>query len=166
MTMDAKLEIKSILINNWDSTATSYGQVPPIRSGWFERETNHPAIAVTSKDEGPTGGDTGFYAMSGAGNGGVQKISGTVTIDCVAGTANELRGAGPNGEDLNPKQLREEMHQHAAQILVNQQTNTDLLFVSPGESQEIEEQTSSSDPGDVLYRTQLRAKYQYERRPQ
>lgn len=164
---DAKIQLRDLLISEWDPSATSLGKAPPIHTGrWAERKTI-PCVALHGKDEGPDGGGaTGYTAMSGSGGGGVQTISGAVTIDCVAGAWTHLEGAGPNGEDLVPKKLREELYQHASQIIVDHHYQTDLWSAAPGSSDEI---VSTDDGGDGdperVYITQFTADYLYERRP-
>lgn len=165
---DAKLELKALLINNWDPNATSLGTAPKIHTGWYDRNGDIPCVTLTAKSEGPvSSGETQYYAMHGAGKGGVQLISGAVTIDCVAGAYEDLKGAGSNGEDLNPKQLRQEMYEHVAQLILDNQQNTNLQVIAPGEAREIEDNTNTgSDGPPVVFRAQLRAQYVYERAPQ
>lgn len=161
------LEIQHILRTYWEAGETVYGQVPSITTGEYRRgDTRPPAVTITGADEGPlAGSNTGYMSMDGAGGGGIQKISGAVSVNCVAGSYDDLEGAGPSGQNLNPKQLREQLYQHAAQLLVDHQENTDLEMIAPGDAHHIEEAFGSGDGVSHEFRIQFRARYLYERRP-
>lgn len=163
--VNAKTEIKGVLVRNWDPNATSYGETPPIKTVSYDRDDPLPCLVLDSKDEGPVAGSqTPFYAMDGDGGGGVLLIDGAVTVECVAGAAEDLEGDGPNGGNINPDQLRDELYRHAADVLTTHQDATDLMFVAPGEATEIVDRGGESGALDV-FRTQFRARYQYQRRP-
>lgn len=163
-----ELAIQSILRTHWDPSATSYDGTPTINTGEYRRnDTTVPLIAITGGSEGPVaaGPETGYTAMDGSGGGGLQRISGAVTVDCVAGSYDDLVGAGPNGEDLNPKQLRWDLYSHAAQLLVDYQDETAFSSISPGDGDKIE--SGEEEDAGVVYTfsIQFRARYLYERRP-
>lgn len=162
-----ELEIQAVLRNNWDPTATVYGEQPAINTGEYRRsDETLPAISITGGDEGPiNAGTTNYSAMDGTGKGGIQRIGGAVTVDCVAGGYDDLEGAGPNGEDLNPKRLRWELYRHAAQLLVDHQENTYFKTVSPGDGNKMESAQDTADDVSYTFSVQFRAHYEYERRP-
>lgn len=163
-----ELAIQDILRTHWDPSATVYGQVPTINTGEYRRgDSTVPVIAITGGDEGPIGGgpESGYAAMDGSGAGGIQRVGGAVTVDCVAGTYDDLSSAGPNGEALNPKQLRRELYDHAAQLLVDHQHDTAFKTISPGDATAIEFAEEEEDNVSKTFTMQFRARYSYERRP-
>lgn len=163
--VNAKTEIKGVLVRNWDPNATSYGETPPIKTVSYDRDDPLPCLTLTAKDEGPVAGSqTPFYAMAGDGGGGVLLIDGAVTVECVAGAVEDLEGEASDGSDINPDKLRDELYQHAADLMTTYQDSTDLLFVAPGEATEIVDRSEQSAGLDV-FRTQFRVRYQYQRRP-
>lgn len=164
-----ELAFQSILRSHWDPSETGYDGVPVINTGEYRRnDTPVPLISITGGSEGPVlaGPETGYTAIDGSGRGGIQRISGAVTIDCVAGSYDDLVGAGPNGEDLNPKQLRWEMYAHATQLLVNYQDDTAFTSIAPGDGDKIEAAEDQDDGVTYTFSIQFRARYTYERRPE
>lgn len=163
-----ELEIQKVLRSNWDPAATVYGKQPTIDTGDYRSsDATVPVISITGGNEGPIQGSpsSGYSAMDGGGAGGIQQISGAVTVDCVAGSYDDLAGAGPNGEDLHPKRLRWEMYSHATQLLVDHQHNTALMSISPGDGDKIETAQEEEDGVTYTFSIQFRARYLYERRP-
>lgn len=162
-----ELIIQSILRQHWDVSETSLTAPPTINTGEYRRgDMPVPAITITGGDEGPIAGvQTGYSAMDGAGGGGIQRLSGAVTVDCVAGSYDDLVRAGPSNTALNPKQIRWELYQHAAQLMVDHQQDTQLDTIAPGESNKIEAAHGSGDNVTYEFSVQFRARYAYERRP-
>lgn len=161
-----ELQIQSVLRQHWDATKTSYDGVPTINTGEYRRgDMPVPAITITGGDEGPIeSGPTGYSAMDGAGGGGMQRVGGAVTVDCVAGGYDDLVTAGEMGTALNPKQLRWELYSHAAQLLMDYQEETRLKSISPGDGTKIAE-AHGDDNASYSFRIQFRARYLYDRHP-
>lgn len=164
---DAKLELRNLLINNWDPAATDYDGTPAIHTGVYDRDGDIPCVALSAKDEGPEAGGTGYSAMAGggAGGGGVQEISGAITVDCVAGTYGDLESAGTNGSQVNPKKLAEQMYQHVSGLVVQHYQTTALQYMAPGDADELVESVGTDNGPIHVFRTQLRVRYGYTRRP-
>lgn len=162
-----ELEIQSLLRQHWDEAATSYDGVPTINTGEYQRgDMDLPAITITGGDEGPVEqGATGYSAIHGDGGGGIQEIGGAVTVDCVAGGYDDLRGVGVGGANINPKGLRWELYSHVAQLIVNHQEETWLKSIAPGTGTKIAEAHGSGDNVSYSFRIQLRARYTYDRYP-
>lgn len=162
-----ELEFQSVLRQHWSNDSISLSEPPRITTGEYRRgDTPLPIITIIGGNEGPqVGSDTGYSAMDGSGLGALQRVGGAVTIDCVAGTYDDLVQAGESGIALNPKQVRWELYDHAAQLLVDYQHETGLKTVSPGEANSITESVGSGDNVTYEFRTQFRARYQYDRRP-
>lgn len=160
--------MQSILRQHWNVAETSLASPPVINTGEYRRgDMPVPAITISGGDEGPlVGSQTGYTAMDGAGGGGLQHITGAVTVDCVAGSYDDLVTAGPSGVALNPKQIRWELYQHAAQLMVNYQHATELSNIAPGEANKIQEAHGSGDNVTHEFRVQFRARYGYDRRPE
>lgn len=160
---DAKIEVKDLLIDKWDATATDLGKNPSIYTGRYDRSKGIPAVALSSKSEGPVnGGGTGFSGMTPGGN--QQTIRGSVVVDAAAGSWEDLEGAAADGSDVSPKKLREQLYQHAAQICVDHTLSTSFRYLSPQKADEIEDNTGSGDDGrPVEYRTRFRVRYEYTR---
>lgn len=166
--VDATLTVLEVLRDNWDPTAVADrngGQVladqPPIHSGTYDRNGPKPAVAVHSKDEGPTsGGETGLYGHAPSGL-GMQLIAGALSIDFVAGSRAECENVGPDGESKNPKQVREAMAAHGARLLLANQRGTALRTLAPGDAREIED----TQEGPTSFRIQQRVRYTYTRQP-
>lgn len=162
--VNAKTEIKGVLVRNWDPAATVYGETPDIKTVAYDRDDPLPCITLTSKNEGPVGSETGYYALDPDGGGGIQMVDGAVTVECVAGAAEDLEGEASDGSDINPDRLREELYQHAANLLTTHQDATGLRYIAAGEATEIVDVSDESAGLDV-FRTQFRARYRYQRRP-
>lgn len=162
-----ELEIQAVLRTQWQDGATAYGDAPEIKTGEYRRgDTPVPVIAISGGEEGPISGpETGYSAIDGAGGGGMQRMNGGLSLDCVAGTYDDLAGAGPNGEDLNPKQVRWQLYSHAAQLVVDNQEATALKNVSPGEATRIRESHGEGDEVSMEFRIRFRVMYNYDRRP-
>lgn len=161
------MEIQAVLRRNWQDSATVYGATPTIDTGEYRRgDESLPAIVITGGEEGPISGpDTGYSAIDGDGGGGMQRMNGGLTVECVAGTYDDLEDAGPSGESLNPKELRWELYSHMAQLLVDHQEATALKNISPGEATRIAEGHGSGDDEVIEFRIRCRVMYNYDRRP-
>lgn len=162
-----ELQIQALLRTTWEKDATVLGEQPEIDTGSYDHSVDEaPKIAITEGDEGPIGGgDTGYTAANGAGKGGTQRVGGARTVDCVAGSVDDLRGAGPDGEDLHPQQLRWDLYHHTTQLLVDGQLETDMMWVAPGEAQQIAQEYEDSGAVDTVFSAQFRALYGYDRSP-
>lgn len=162
---DPTVTVKNVLRGRWDGTQTPLSAPPEFQTGWYSRDQRLPAITVTSKNEGPIrAGETGYTATHGPTGKAMQRLSGYVLVDCVAGTREDCAGLGTNGEDLNPKQVRHELYEQAAQILVDTQQTDDLHTLAPGDGQELEDRSDETDV-KVSYRMQFRASYLRDRLP-
>lgn len=164
-----ELDIQAVLRTHWEDDATGLADPPGIHTGKYTRgDVAVPAVTITDGSEGPIGGgETGYTALDGAGRGGVQRIGGALTVDCVAGSYDDLRGAGAGGANLNPKQVRWDLYEHAAQLLVDHQLDpeTDLLWISPGEGERLAQAFGSESDVEYVFSIQFRAGYGYDRRP-
>lgn len=163
--MDPTVTIYNILTANWDATQTSLAEAPEIHTGFYSRDQSLPAVTLTGGNEGViNGGDTGFTGWNPSTGAGVQRLSGAVTIDCVAGTREDCEGLGTNGKDLNPKLVRWELYDHATTILMNNQSGVGLRTISPGDADSIVDQgideTVDTKP---VFRIQFRCQYVRDR---
>jgi hypothetical protein len=155
-----------LLINSeFDVSNTSLTGGVQIHTGKWGQDRTDPTIACYNKDEGVIdGGETNQTAFSGQATGGtMQRRGGSVTIDCVAGTRDELRGAGAGGADLNPKQVRFELAKEVVRITQSfGLTGYDSL--APGSTTDL---VATSDEEDVkpTFLTQVPVRYTYQNRP-
>lgn len=170
-TPDPKMEILSLLRDNWDASLMPFDETKlysnksklVFHTGWYDRDGDIPCVTVGSKSEGPlAGGTTGLTAQHASGK-PMQRVDGAVSVNLVAGGWPHLRGTAPDGSDVNPKAAREEMYQHAAQILVDVPGTGPLLVNAPGQSQEV--QDTGDDSEHTIYRVSMRAGYQWDRIP-
>jgi hypothetical protein len=173
MTDDSRtIAVRNLIADNYDATnVTTQGTyVDPaggvdVQTGQWSREQPKPVIAIHGRDEGvESGGATGHTAYTGSG-GVMQVRSGTLQIDCVAGTRADCEGLGNDGSDLNPKGVREALEDHLAEdiLLSNGLTPPDpLRTISPTGSTEVE-LTSDATDLQPLYAVQLTAQYTYFR---
>lgn len=162
-----ELEIQALLRNNWEDSATVYGATPTIITGEYRRgDTSVPAITIAGGEEGPISGpDTGYSAIDGDGGGGMQRMNGGLTVECVAGSYDDLVDAGPANEDLNPKEVRWQLYSHMAQLVVDNQEATRLKNIAPGEATRIEEAHGQGEETTFVFRIRCRVMYNYDRRP-
>lgn len=162
-----ELDIQGILRRHWEADATSLGEAPEIHTGEYDRgDGDVPVITITDGTEGPiNGGQTQYSGIDGGGDGGMQRLGGARTVDCVAGSYDDLENADPNGGNLNPKQLRWEMYDHAAQLLVDHQLDTDNISVAPGEATLLAEAYDSDGSSEYVFSIQFRARYIRDRHP-
>lgn len=162
MASDPTVTLMKLLSSNWDESQTSLANPPEFHTGWYSRDGRFPVITFTNQNEGPeNGGTTRYTAIHGPTGAGMQELSGYVLVDCVAGTREDCEGVGPNSEDLNPKKVRWELYDHAAQILTNAQTASGLKTVAPGDGQDL----TDTDEGSAVFRKQFRAYYTRDRKP-
>lgn len=162
MTTDPKVAVLDVLKSNWDASQTVLANPPEFFSAWYTRDDRLPAVTVPSNEESVLdGGATGSSNLSAS----MQRLQGTVTIDCVAGTWEDCEDVGSNSADRNPKQVRWSLYDHASAILVNNNASaTGLRSVMPGNANDITDQTTDPDTAPV-FRRQLRATYVRDRRP-
>lgn len=163
MTEDPTVTLWKLISNNWDVSNTSLADTPEIQTGWYDRGQKLPAICLTGGEEGAiNGGDTGYTGWNPSNGMGVQRLSGAVTIDCVAGTREDCKGIASGGGDLNPKKVRWELYEEVARILMTYQTGGDLRTLAPGEGTSIVDENAEVDT-EPVYRRQLRVKYVRDR---
>ena len=148
---DPIVEVVTLIDREFDYTNTALGSRPEIHTGTWDRDQRLPAVAVpSSTDSIITPGETEATAYDGEG-GFYQRHAAEVTVQCVAGTRDDLRGAGPNGENLNPKQIRAQLQQEVYRIAKNYRT-TNLRTVLPAGYQDIARGSQADDVKPVLAR--------------
>lgn len=166
MTTDPKVAILDLLQQHWDASQTVLAEPPEFFSAWYTRDDKLPAVTVPDAEESPfNGGETGMTALYRGTGKSMQRLTGGATIDCVAGTWDDCKGIGPNGDDLNPKAVRFSLYDHVSSIIVNHAADAaDLRSVMPGASKDIVEQPEDPDLKPV-FRTQFRGIYVRDRTP-
>lgn len=160
---DPVMIVLSTLVNGWDAGETVLDDAPEIHTGAYQRDGKHPALAVGfDADEGPvSGGETGYSATDGRTGKGMQRLSGYVMIDAVAGSRAECNDVGPNGEQVNPKTVRWSLYQHATDLFVSNQQPGDLHSLAPRGGKRLVDK----DGTDPVYRMQFRGVYTRDRVP-
>ncbi|WP_248908153.1 hypothetical protein [Halocatena marina] len=163
--MDPTKKIWQLIEDNWDNSQTSLASEPEFQTGWYSRDQKLPAITVTGKNEGVLrGGETGFTATHSITGKAMQRWSGFVLVDAVAGTHSDCEGIGVGGDDLNPKLVRQELKQHAQQIIIDTQRTSDFRATAPDGGRDVED---TSDQADVkpVFRHQFQARFIYDKLP-
>lgn len=159
---DPTLTILNAIEAGWDTASSVLASKPEMQTGWYDRSQKLPAITFTNKNETPLGGGNNpYYATHQPTGKGMNRISGYVLVDCVAGTRGDCEGVGTNGEDLNPKQVRHDLYEQATQILTDTQQQNDLFSLGAGQGREVVD----TDDGPASYRVQWRARYLRDRVP-
>lgn len=160
MATDPKVALLDLLATNWDATQTVLADPPEFYSAWYTRADKLPAVTIPDTEESPlNAGDTGMTALYPDNGTPTQRLSGGATIDCVAGTWEDCEGIGANGDDLNPKDVRWSLYDHASSIVVAHAAEaTGIRSVMPGPSQDIVERPEDPDTMPV-FRTQFRGTY-------
>lgn len=170
---DATLEIRNLLRTHWNDSFMPYDgariydnpnrNATLITTGWYDRAPDLPVVTVTGKAEGPlAGGTTGWTATHGPTGKPMQRVDGYVSVNFVAGSESDLENTGPLGEDISPKAAREAMYRHGAQILSDTSGTNALIVTAPGGTNEL---TDDDDNEAAVFRTSMRAGYQYDRYP-
>lgn len=116
--------ILRVLENHWDETAMPYeksrvngGDGMVFQSGWYSRHGDRPIVTVTGESGTVvSGGRTGTSAMGFRGE-PLQLWQGAVDVNCVAGQQAHLESAGPNGDAVNPKDVRDAMWNMVREIM-------------------------------------------------
>lgn len=165
MARDPTVELLSLFKDKWTVSNTSLAEPPEFHTGWYSRDGSMPALTLTGGQEGPIrGGEIGYTALSGGDGYGMQRLSGFVLVDAVAGTRTDCEGVGTNGTDLNPKKVRWEMYDEATRILIENQTATTLRALAPRGGQTV---TDGGEDVDIepVFRHQFRAGYIRDREP-
>jgi hypothetical protein len=159
---DPTLTVLQVVDTNWDGGPQGLADKPELQTGWYDRSQKLPAVTFTNKDETPLGGgNTPYYGTDGRTGKGMIRYSGYVLVDAVAGTRDDCEGVGTNGEDLNPKQVRQSLYDHVAGILIDAQRSGELFDLGPGAGNDIVD----TDGGPASFRTQFRAQYLRDRVP-
>lgn len=116
--------IRKLLIDNWDSSNTALADNPKFQTGWYDHGSDDPQVSITDTEEGVLmPGSTGHSA--GTGGGGVaQYRSGQVLVNCWAGTYDDMKDKGDNGEDVSPKQASWHMAKEVHRITQNNGSGT------------------------------------------
>lgn len=166
MATDPKVALLELLETHWDASQTVLANPPEFFSAWYTRDDTLPAVTIPDAEESAfNGGDTDMTALYRGSGKAMQRLVGGATIDCVGGTWEDCEGIGPNGDDLNPKDVRWSLYDHSASIIVDHADDaTDIRSVMPGPSQDIVEQPEDPDLKPV-FRTQFRGTYVRDRRP-
>lgn len=161
---DPILTVKSLLASKWSASATSLADEPIIATHSANGEP--PSVVVKNMNESPYGAGPAGYSGVGGGteSAGVQDIDGTVDVYCTAGSVKQLKGAAEDGSDINPLALRFELYNHAADLVVEHQLDTELGSVAPSEANSTVKTVGPEDDPTELFGAMFRVKYTYDRR--
>lgn len=151
---DPKMTVHDLIDSDWDNTNTSINYDPDIHTGWHNPESTDPEVTISSAEETPTAGGTGFSAIDPTGAGPVMELDGVVSVDC---------WSDREVADPNPKTLTFEFTEEVKRILKNHLLDAqDLRFLVYHGRREIPPE--SDDPTPTFHYA-VRAWYQYEERP-
>lgn len=129
--------IYDLLRTEWNVANTTYTNDPKFQTGWYDYGSDEPQVSVTEPGHSVVdGGDTNISAITGSG-GVVQRLLGTVLVNCWSGTFQDTRSAGAG----NPKNAAFQMAQEARRILLGNAQGTrkpdgsrQLWTIAPGEA--------------------------------
>ncbi|NHX41386.1 MULTISPECIES: hypothetical protein [Haloarcula] len=112
---DVKLTVRDLIQNTLDSTSFPVGlDSDDIHTGWYDNGKSAPQISVTNDEESPFGGgETGFSAIDGSGQGGIQTRSGTVLVTAWAGSRDDYEDRGL--EQLQAEEMADEIERIVGQ---------------------------------------------------
>lgn len=146
--VDPKLSIKDLIRDNWIAANTS-NITPSIHTGWYDYDSKHPQITVTTPSETVIGGGTSGYSGMGSDGTPSQMWDGYVMLDIW--TTREATA-------INPKQLIFEMRKEVARIVkANYEAITDLNYIAWKGGGEIVE----TDQSPVVFRWTGEIGYSY-----
>lgn len=93
---DPRLKIRNLLRENWDNTEMVESlNSDDMHTGWYDANRGFPQITVTDTEEGVVGGgESGVTGLKGDGSGVTQHRSGTVTVNCWAGSVENYDARG------------------------------------------------------------------------
>lgn len=168
--MNPTKTIQQLVQNNWDVSKTSMASAPVFQREQYSREQTLPAITFTRKHERVlpstetvTETETGFTARHGPTGKQMQRRSGFVLTDCVAGTVSDCQGIGTSGGDLDPKLVRQELQQQAQQIVLDTQRTAEFDSLAPDSAEDtIDQPDSTTAP---VFRHRFQARFTYDKLP-
>lgn len=148
--------LRTELRDRWDKTNTPLGSDPHTSTGWYDFQSGGQQVTATNPESSAVrGGETGITAVSGDG-GSSQLKAGTALVNAWAGTRDDCRGAGTNGEDLNPKTVAYEMAVEAARVVATIDTSqTDFMTIYPDDDQRY------PPDEDGVYRYEITARFTF-----
>lgn len=121
---DPVIIVYDLIRNNWNNANTPLGSDPKFSTGWYDYGSSDPQITVTDSEEGVVqGGITGHSASTGDG-GVAQYRNGILLVNCWGGSYDDLTGAGPNGEDVSPKDAAYQMANEVHRIMQDNASGT------------------------------------------
>lgn len=135
-----------------------------IHIGQYDADTPSPEVAIFKSHE-TVGGGTGAYGVDGSTGKAVQRQRNNIYVDAVAGTVDDCRGIGINGEDHQPQVLAGEMGTYIRQLVRTYEPfqGYDELSTLPGE---IDGNFPDTDPDpEPEFRQQFRIRRFYQQRP-
>lgn len=162
---DPRIIIRNVASTDYLASNTTLTATPAFHTGWYNYGSTDPQVTFTNIEEGTAeGGDTGLSGGTGDGR-SVQKRAGTVTVNCWAGTREDMEGMGPGGGDLNPKSASYQMAREVARVLNANSggtTNPDsgeqeLLSLSADAGRSVVD----TDAESAVYRQEVIARYTY-----
>lgn len=106
---DIKLTVRNLLRNNWSASSLPKSVLDDdIHTGWYDNGKGAPQVSVTNDEQSPFGGgETGYSAIDGGGDGGVQTRSGTVLVTAWAGSDADYDANG--AEELQASEMASEI---------------------------------------------------------
>lgn len=130
MTQYANLDapervVKELVRREWDASNVPGDPsdiTPDVKHGWVDPDTDEIEVTVGNPEESPiNGGQSGYAATRGDGSGPVQKLDGTVAVNCWTS-----RGwTGVNGNGGNPARVAYDMQVEVRRILHLHDDGTD-----------------------------------------
>jgi hypothetical protein len=112
---DVKLTIRDLIQDAWSAPTLPVAvESDDIHTGWFDSGKGFPQISVTNDEESPFGGgETGYSAIDGGGDGGIQTRSGTVLVTAWAGSRSDYENRGE--EQLQAELMADELERIVSQ---------------------------------------------------
>lgn len=151
-------EVYGLLRTGWNTANTPLGGPPRFSTGDFSSDDPNPSVIVHGRSESPyDGGDTGLAGWNRAGK-PVQIQSGTVLVDCIAGTRTECDDIGPNGGAVNPKAVRDALDQEVRRIVLGSSL-PEFRVLTPDTGQATEATADEADT-EVSWGFQRRVRYE------
>jgi hypothetical protein len=106
---DVRLTVRDLLRDNWSVSGLPESvSDADIHTGWFDGGKGFPQVSVSNTESSPVaGGATGYNAIDGGGEGGVQTRSGTVLVTAWGGSRDEYDNRGE--EQLQTDEMADEI---------------------------------------------------------
>lgn len=154
---DPKLTIRDTLRTNWSASGLPESiSDSDIHTGWFDDGKGFPQVSVSNDEDGPFGGgQTGYGAIDGGGNGGIQLRSGTVLVTAWGGSRDDYDNRGE--QLLQAEAMADEIES----IVAENQSPGELHSLSVGQRQKIPD----DDVTPVEHAVQLQLIFTWRKTP-